>query len=140
MANTRPFGYNVALKIGGKTVVGTTSNSFDLNKKIKESITKDDAGKRKRVAIGYDFTFSVENLATIIDAANAATQLGRDEILALALTNDTVEFTYTMTGADGYSGSVLITSYSEKSGANEDEEVSISLNLQSNGDLTPIVA
>lgn len=138
MPNTRPFGYNVALKIDDKIIVGTTSNSFDLTKKIKESITKEDAGVTKKVCIGYDYAFSIENLATLLDAANVANQLGRDEILALALLNSPVDFTYTMAGGKGYSGSVLITSYSEKS--DSENEVTLSLNLTSNGDLTPIVA
>lgn len=134
MANTTVFGYNVLLKIGTKTIVGTTSNSLDINKKIKESITKDDQGQTRAKAVGNEISLSVENLATIVDVADAATKLGRDEIIALALANDPVTITYSMAGADAYTGSALITSYSEKSGA--EDEATVSLNLRVIGAFT----
>lgn len=137
MANTTVFGYNVLLKIGTKAIVGTTSNSLDINKRIKESITKDDLGQTRAVAIGNDITLSVENLATIVGTTEATTMLGRDEIIALALANDALAITYSMAGGDAYTGSALITSYSEKSGA--EDEATVSLNLRVVGAFTKVV-
>ncbi len=134
--STGILGYNVALKIGEKTIVGTTSNSFDIKPVVKESITKDDRGTKKKKVVSNDFSFSVDAVASLIDAGDVATKLGRDEVIALVLAKAAVDFTYLMDGAKGYQGSAIISSYSEKS--DSENEVTFSLNLDSNSELTPI--
>lgn len=139
MGNTTVLGYNCVLKIGTKTIAGTTSNSLDISKRIKESITKDDAGQTQYKATGNDITLSVENLATIVDTAGATTALGRDEVLALSLANNPITITYAMAGGDAYTASAVITSYGEKSGAGADDDATVSLNLKVTGEFTLVV-
>ena len=139
MGNTTVLGYNVVLKVGTKILAGTTSNSLDISKRIKESITKENEGQTQLKATGNDITISVENIATIVGTEGATTALGRDEVIALALANDPVAITYAMAGAKAYTGNAVITSYSEKSGAGTDDDATVSLNLRISGDFLPVV-
>lgn len=131
-------GYNIKLAIGGKTLAGRTQDSLNISAITKESITKDDNGKKQIAVVGHDVTFSVSALMEIISAGEA-TKLDRDDVIALSLkTGDeaVVAIEYALEGGDTYQGNAVITGYTEDSSASADSDTTVSLNLQVTGDFT----
>ena len=55
-------GYNVALKIDDKTIVGRTQDDLTIAATIKESQTKDDAGSKQYAVIGQEVSFKCSAL------------------------------------------------------------------------------
>ena len=132
------LGYNIKLTIGGKTLAGRTQDSLNISAITKESITKDDNGKKQIAVVGHDVTFSVSALMEIISAGQA-TKLDRDDVIALSLkTGDeaVVAIEYALEGGDTYQGNAVITGYTEDSSASADSDTTVSLNLQVTGDFT----
>ena len=132
------LGYNIKLTIGGKTLAGRTQDSLNISAITKESITKDDNGKKQIAVVGHDVTFSVSALMEIISAGEA-TKLDRDDVIALSLkTGDeaVVAIEYALEGGDTYQGNAVITGYTEGSSASADSDTTVSLNLQVTGDFT----
>ena len=132
------LGYNIKLTIGGKTLAGRTQDSLNISAITKESITKDDNGKKQIAVVGHDVTFSVSALMEIISAGEAA-KLDRDDVIALSLkTGDeaVVAIEYALEGGDTYQGNAVITGYTEDSSASADSDTTVSLNLQVTGDFT----
>ena len=132
------LGYNIKLTIGGKTLAGRTQDSLNISAITKESITKDDNGKKQVAVVGHDVTFSVSALMEIISAGEA-TKLDRDDVIALSLkTGDeaVVAIEYALEGGDTYQGNAVITGYTEDSSASADSDTTVSLNLQVTGDFT----
>ena len=132
------LGYNIKLTIGGKTLAGRTQDSLNISAITKESITKDDNGKKQVAVVGHDVTFSVSALMEIISEVEA-TKLDRDDVIALSLkTGDeaVVAIEYALEGGDTYQGNAVITGYTEDSSASADSDTTVSLNLQVTGDFT----
>lgn len=132
------LGYNIKLTIGGKTLAGRTQDSLNISAITKESITKDDNGKKQIAVVGHDVTFSVSALMEIISAGEA-NKLDRDDVIALSLkTGDeaVVAIEYALEGGDTYQGNAVITGYTEDSSASADSDTTVSLNLQVTGDFT----
>ena len=132
------LGYNIKLTIGGKTLAGRTQDSLNIAAITKESITKDDNGKKKVAVVGHDVTFSVSALMEIISTAEA-TKLDRDDVIALSLKKGdeaVVAIEYALEGGDTYQGNAVITGYTEDSSASADSDTTVSLNLQVTGDFT----
>lgn len=132
------LGYNIKLTIGGKTLAGRTQDSLNIAAITKESITKDDNGKKQVAVVGHDVTFSVSALMEILSATES-TKMDRDDIIELALkTGDdaVVAIEYAVTGGDTYKGNAVITGYTEDSSASADSDTTVSLTLQVTGDFT----
>ena len=132
------LGYNIKLTIGGKTLAGRTQDNLNISAITKESITKDDNGKKKVAVVGHDVTFSVSALMEILSTTES-TKMDRDDIIALALkTGDeaVVAIEYALEGGDTYQGNAVITGYTEDSSASADSDTTVSLNLQVTGDFT----
>lgn len=132
------LGYNIKLTIGGKTLAGRTQDSLNISAITKESITKDDNGKKQIAVVGHDVTFSVSALMEIISAGEA-TKLDRDDVIALSLKTGNeavVAIEYALEGGDTYQGNAVITGYTEDSSASADSDTTVSLNLQVTGDFT----
>ena len=132
------LGYNIKLTIGGKTLAGRTQDSLNISAITKESITKDDNGKKQIAVVGHDVTFSVSALMEILSTTES-TKMDRDDIIALALkTGDeaVVAIEYALEGGDTYQGNAGITGYTEDSSASADSDTTVSLNLQVTGDFT----
>ena len=132
------LGYNIKLTIGGKTLAGRTQDSLNISAITKESITKDDNGKKQIAVVGHDVTFSVSALMEIISAGEA-TKLDRDDVIALSLKTGAeavVAIEYALEGGDTYQGNAVITGYTEVSSASADSDTTVSLNLQVTGDFT----
>ncbi len=131
---TRIDGFNVAFKVGTKDFIAVTSHNFDLTMKEKTSITKDDKGTEKTRITGHNVVFSIEGICEVDEVGT--TKMDRDDIIALALAKAPITYVYSATGAKGYTGSAVINSYSEKSGA--DDEMTYSLNLKGTSDLEEV--
>ena len=131
-------GYNVSLKIDGKTIVGRTSDSLNISAITKESITKDDAGVKKVAVTGHDVTFSVSALMELLSTTES-TKMDRDDVIALALaTGSAAEFTvlYVCGTGDTYTGTGIITGYTEDTAAEADADSTISLDIMITGAFT----
>ena len=127
-------GYNIALKLNTKTILGRTQDDLTIAARTKESLTKDDQGNAKKVVTEHDVSFKVSSLLEV--GATGNTQLDRDEVIALALQTGTeavIPLRYECEGGDTYGGNAIITGYSESSSANPDEDATISLDLEISG-------
>lgn len=133
-------GYNLALKIGTKTILGRTQDDLTIAAKTKESITKDDQGVSQTAVTGHDVTFKATAFLRI-NSSTSTTQLDRDDIIAMALvTGDSapVAITYECSGGDKYGGNAIITGYSESSNADADTEATLTVDFKISGAFTKI--
>lgn len=127
-------GYNIALNINSKTVLGRTQEDLTIAAVVKESITKDDNGVTQRSVVRHDVTFRVSALLSLNGATS--TKLDRDDVIALALatgSNAVIPVQYLCEGGDTYGGNAIITGYSESSSADADADTTLSLDLQITG-------
>lgn len=133
-------GYNIKLTIGGKTLVGRTTDELSISAQTKESITKDDAGVKRIAVVGHDVTLSASALVSVdTESTSGSTKLDRDAVIALALKTGTeaeVAIEYACEGGDTYAGNAIITGYSESSSADDSTDTTLSLNLQITGSFT----
>lgn len=128
-------GYNIALNINSKTVLGRTQEDLTIAAVVKESITKDDNGVTQRSVVRHDVTFRVAALLSL-NATGETTKLDRDDVIALALATGStavVPVQYLCQGGDTYGGNAIITGYSESSSADADADTTLSLDLQITG-------
>ena len=58
-------GYNIAFKIGNKTLAGRTQDDLTIAARTKESLTKDDQGATQVAVIGHDITFRATGLVEL---------------------------------------------------------------------------
>ena len=138
MATSVVEGYNVALSIGTKTVLGRTQEDLSISAVTKTSITKDDAGVQQEKVVRHDITFRVAALLSL-DSETTHTKLDRDDVIALALSTGSsalVAVSYACTGGTTYTGNAIITGYSESTSADLDSDSTISLDLKVIGTLT----
>lgn len=137
------LGYNIVFraKIGEveKLFGGTTSNSFDITPKIKDSITKEDKGQTNKSVTGHDTEFSVDGICEINAEADKTVKLDRIDVIGLTLAGDPIDFVYgeTTPGKTVYKGKMLITKYSEKT--DSENEATYSLSCSAVTKLTPEV-
>ena len=100
-------GYNIAFKIGNKTLAGRTQDDLTIAARTKESLTKDDQGATQVAVIGN------------------ALKTGSQAVLA---------FKYMPTGGQAYGGNCVITNYSESS--NSSDEATYTVDFRVTGDMT----
>ncbi len=128
-------GYNIAVKIGGKTIIGRTQDDLDISANVKTSLTKDDAGVTQKKVTGHTITGTMSAISEV--TAGSTTQLSREECLDMVLATDT---TYAITYQAGtgavYSGTIIFTKFSESSDAAADNDASFSLGYEVIGGLT----
>ena len=118
---TRLLGYNVAVKINGKTCVGRTQDDLTITPNVKESITKDDNGQKQFSVTGQEVTIKVSGLMCVDNSDSG--KLDNDDLIEQSLkTGSAAEtpLTYQRTGGDSYSGTAIMTSYTESTNS-EDE-------------------
>lgn len=130
-------GYNIALKIGGKTMLGRTQDDLSITPTTKDSITKDDAGNKNTRIVGHEVTFSCQGLIDV--TASSTTKMGRDDIIALCLaTGSEAEVTavYECAGGASYTGTVVPTGYTESS--NSEDEATYSVDFRVSGAFTRV--
>lgn len=113
-------GYNIAFKIGNKTLAGRTQDDLTIAAKTKESLTKDDSGSTQVSITGHDVTFRATGL---IDVTGGTNILDRDDIIVDVLKTGNaavLAFTYTTASGKTLSGNCVITNYSESSNSSDD--------------------
>lgn len=123
-------GYNIAFKVNEKTFCGRTQDDLTVAARLKESLTKDDAGESQQEVVGHDVT--VRCAGIVVVGSSETTKLDRDDILALALAKGSaaqLPCKYIATGGDTYSGTAIITNYSESSSAQETEDATYSIDV-----------
>ena len=129
-------GYNIAIKLNGKTVLGRTQEDLNISAVTKTSITKDDQGVQQEKVVRHDVTLKVAALLSIGTSGDSATKLDRDDVLAAALAVDSaavLPLQYLCTGGDTYGGNAIITGYSESSSAEVDSDTTLNLDLKITG-------
>lgn len=138
MAETFHVGYNTLLKAATtdagakKTFVGVTSDSFQRQANVKESITKADAGSKRRTATSVADTWTVSGVCGV-----DGSQISRFEIIQLVGTKVYVEYKINdATGGGTITCAALVTSYSEETPADPDTDPTYSLTLERDGAAT----
>ena len=130
-------GYNVALKINDKTILGRTQDDLTIAANIKESQTKDDAGSKQYSVVGQEVSFKCSALVDV--SGGDASTMDRDSLIALALeVGEDAEFdvTYEADEGDAYEGTGIITNYSEASNASDDATLTVDIKIT--GDFTKV--
>ena len=96
-----------------KLFAGTKSNNFNLNPKVKESITKEDKGTSNKKITGYDTEFTVDGVMEINEAEEKTKRLDRNDVIDLVMAGDPIEFVYgnPAPGNTAYKGKMVITGY-----------------------------
>ena len=114
-------GYNFRFKVGGHNFTGVTQDDMTITPTTKESITKDDAGNRRRAVSGHDITFRVAGIMDLNGTGGTDNDI--DDIIEMALAKGDsaiVTFVYTRSTGQAYTGSAIITNYSESTPADGD--------------------
>lgn len=133
-------GYNISISVNSKTLLGRTQDDLSISAVTKTSITKDDNGVQQESVVRHDITFKMAALLSL-NAANESTQLDRDDVIALALATGSsapVTVSYACTGGDSYTGTAIITGYSESSSAEVDSDTTLTIDLKVVGTLTKV--
>lgn len=120
-------GYNISLKIGGKTVVGRTQDDLTIAATVKESLDKDDQGSTRYKVTGHDVTFKVSALMSVDPVGSGVQKLNRDDLIAQALKKGNaavVAVQYLCTSGDTYGGNAIMTNYTESSNASDEATLS----------------
>ncbi len=131
-------GYNIALKLGGKTCIGRTQEDLSVTPTIKESITKDDAGAKQFSVVGAEVTFKVSGLMEF--DGTSTTKLDSDALLEQSLKTGTaavIAAVYERTGGDNYQGNVIMTGYAENT--NSEDEGTYTADFKVTGNFTKVV-
>ena len=134
-------GYNIAIKLNGKTVLGRTQEDLNISAVTKTSITKDDQGVQQEKVVRHDVTLKVAALLCIGTSGDSATKLDRDDVIAAALAVDSaavIPLQYLCTGGDTYGGNAIITGYTESSSAEVDSDTTLNLDLKITGDFAVV--
>lgn len=133
-------GYNIALKIGGKTIVGRTQDDLTIAATIKESLDKDDAGTKRFSVSGHEVTFKVSAMMSIDTVGSGVQKVNRNFLIEQALKKGTaavVGVTYSCANGDSYTGNAIMTNYSESSNATD--EATLSADFKVTGAFTKVV-
>lgn len=87
MALSKVRGYNILLTVGGKSIVGTTSDTYAGGGILKESIMKTDAGQTQYANGGYEGTISIS--AFLHNGEPTTGQLSIENVLTYCRDNTT---------------------------------------------------
>lgn len=133
-------GYNIALKIGGKTIVGRTQDDLTIAATVKESIDKDDAGTKRFSVTGHEVTFKVSALMSVDAVGSGVQKVNRNFLIEQALKKSSaavVVVTYACANGDSYTGNAIMTNYSESS--NAEDEATLSADFKVTGAFSKVV-
>lgn len=124
-------GYNIRIKLEDKFLIGVTSDEVSISPNTKESITKEDAGVKQEAVISNTVTFNISGLIDM--TGGSGTVLDNDDILEMACkTGDAavVDIDYVRGSGTAYSGTGIITGYTETNPADPDEDPTYSLTVE----------
>lgn len=133
-------GYNIALKIGGKTIVGRTQDDLTIAATVKESIDKDDEGTKRFSVTGHEVTFKVSAMMSVDAVGSGVQKVNRNFLIEQALKKSSaavVVVTYACANGDSYTGNAIMTNYSESS--NAEDEANLSADFKVTGAFTKVV-
>jgi len=125
----RQGGFNVYLTTSSKTFVGVTSDELSVEPNTKESTTKDDAGVKNKRVTSHVFNFTVNGLFDVTD--DDSSRLNNDTIMALAMGKTSFSIVYERGNGVNYSGTAIVTGYTETTPADPDEDSTYGLQLRS---------
>ena len=128
-------GYNIRIKVNDSYLIGVTSDEVSVSPNTKESITKEDAGVKQEAVVSNTVTFSVAGLIDM--TGGSGTVLDNDDILELASKvgdDAVVDIDYIRGGGTAYTGTGIITGYTETNPADPEEDPTYNLTIES-GDL-----
>ena len=139
-------GYNIAFSVtldgeNDMVICGRTQDDLTIAARTKESLTKDDSGAPQVAVTGHDMTLRATGLVCV-----TGDDYTRDDVLLASLLTEASEdgcefdYTYIIDGQDHYySGTCVITNYSESSNASDDATWTADFRLLSMelGQITP---
>ncbi len=125
-------GYNIRIKVNNKYLIGVTSDEVSVSPNTKESIVKENSGVKQESIVSNTVTFSVSGLVDM--TGGGQTMLDNDDILELACKTGAaavVDIDYVRGSGQAYSGTGIITGYTETHPANPDEDPTYNLTIES---------
>lgn len=125
-------GYNIRIKVNDKYLIGVTSDEVSISPNTKESIVKENAGVKQESVVGHTTTFSISGLIDM--TGGGSTMLDNDDILELAaLTGASaeVDIDYVRGSGTAYTGTGIITGYTETNPADPEEDPTYGLTIES---------
>ena len=125
-------GYNIRIKVNNKYLIGVTSDEVSISPNTKESIVKENAGVKQESIVGHTTTFSISGLIDM--TGGGSTMLDNDDILELAaLTGASaeVDIDYVRGSGAAYTGTGIITGYTETNPADPEEDPTYGLTIES---------
>ena len=125
-------GYNIRIKVNNKYLIGVTSDEVSISPNTKESIVKENAGVKQESVVGHTTTFSISGLIDM--TGGGSTMLDNDDILELAaLTGASaeVDIDYVRGSGTAYTGTGIITGYTETNPADPEEDPTYGLTIES---------
>ena len=125
-------GYNIRIKVNDKFLIGVTSDEVSISPNTKESIVKENAGVKQESVVGHTTTFSISGLIDM--TGGGSTMLDNDDILELAaLTGASaeVDIDYVRGSGTAYTGTGIITGYTETNPADPEEDPTYGLTIES---------
>lgn len=126
------LGYNIILQATidtvKKTFAGTTSNNFSITPETKDSITKADAGVKRKVSTGYAWEITGEGLICVKETGET-TLIDKNDLIEMAKNATPIDVVYgqTAVGSKVQKGTAIITAYSEATDAENEGTYNFSL-------------
>ena len=125
-------GYNIRIKVNDMYLIGVTSDEVSISPNTKESIVKENQGVKQESIVGHTTTFSISGLIDM--TGGGSTMLDNDDILELAaLTGASaeVDIDYVRGSGAAYTGTGIITGYTETNPADPEEDPTYGLTIES---------
>lgn len=125
-------GYNIRIKVNDKYLIGVTSDEVNVSPNTKESLVKENAGVKQESITGHNTTFNISGLIDMTGGDN--TMLDNDDILDLATKTGAaavVDIDYVRGSGTAYTGTGIITGYTETHPADPDEDPTYGLTVES---------
>lgn len=131
-------GYNILVKIDGKTFIGETASALDVSANVKESYTKAGKGAPDKEVVGHNVSGSINGLMRL-RAEGENDVMDSDDIMEAALKEGDealYPFVYTRDNGKSYKGELVINSYNESAPA--DGEATYTVNFTVSGKMAPV--
>ena len=125
-------GYNIRIKVENKYLIGVTSDEVSIAPNTKESIVKENSGVKQESVVSNTTTFNISGLIDM--TGGGGTVLDNDGILELATKTGSaavIDIDYIRGSGQAYSGTGIITGYTETNPADPEEDPTYSLTIES---------
>ncbi len=125
-------GYNIRIKVENKYLIGVTSDEVSIAPNTKESIVKENSGVKQESVVSNTTTFNISGLIDM--TGGGSTVLDNDDILELATKTGSaaiIDIDYIRGSGQAYSGTGIITGYTETNPADPEEDPTYSLTIES---------